>query len=111
MHWWLFLGGFPEWRAWPFIVFGALGAFFLAGVFDGGFLLGIAFLSMAVLSFWVLKPDMSNPLSKEEEVSNIEEIRCPQCQHRLRIPRNHTGLAGCPACMMKILLKDGEISD
>ena len=102
----------PSWRLWPSIIFGTLGAFFLtAWEIVGGFLLGIAFLSMAVLSFWVLKPDMSNPLSKEEEVSNIEEIRCPQCQHRLRIPRNHTGLAGCPACMMKILLKDGEISD
>ena len=106
--WGLFLGGFPEWRAWPFILFGALG---IALMLVQSYLLGIAFLSMAVLSFWVLKPDMSNPLSKEEEVSNIEEIRCPQCQHRLRIPRNHTGLAGCPACMMKILLKDGEISD
>ena len=108
MHWWLFLGGFPEWRAWPFIVLVSLG---ITLMLVQSFLLGIAFLSMSVLSFWVLKPDMSNPLSKEEEVSNIEEIRCPQCQHRLRIPRNHTGLAGCPACMMKILLKDGEISD
>ena len=103
-----FVFGIPEWRAWPFIVFGALG---MALIASKSYLLGIAFSSMAVFSFWVLKPDMSNPVSKEEEVSNIEEIRCPQCQHRLRIPRNHTGLAGCPACMMKILLKDGEISD
>ena len=104
--------GTPEWRLWPSIIFVALGMVFITqGEASGEYLLGIAFLSMAVLRFWVLKPDMSNPLSKEEEVSNIEEIRCPQCQHRLRIPRNHTGLAGCPACMMKILLKDGEISD
>ena len=104
--------GTPQWRLWPSIIFVALGMVFITqGEASGEYLLGIAFLSMAVLSFWVLKPDMSNPLSKEEEVSNIEEIRCPQCQHRLRIPRNHTGLAGCPACMMKILLKDGEISD
>ena len=106
--WLAFVGGFPEWRAWPSIVFVSLG---IALMLVQSYLLGIAFLSMAVLSFWVLKTDMSNPLSKEDEVSNIEEIRCPQCQHRLRIPRNHTGLAGCPACMMKILLKDGEISD
>ena len=104
--------GTPQWRLWPSIIFVALGMVFITqGEASGEYLLGIAFLSMAVLSFWVLKPDMSNPLSKEEEVSNIEEIRCPQCQHRLRLPRNHTGLAGCPACMMKILLKDGEISD
>ena len=60
--WGLFLGGFPEWRAWPFILFGALG---IAGMLVQSYLLGIAFLSMAVLSFWVLKPDMSNPVSKE----------------------------------------------
>ena len=49
--------------------------------------------------------------SDEKKASNVEEIKCTNCQQRLNIPRNHTGLAGCPACMMKILLKDGEISD
>ena len=49
--------------------------------------------------------------SDEKKASNVEEIKCTNCQQRLNIPRNHTGLAGCPACMMKILLKDGVITD
>ena len=49
--------------------------------------------------------------SDEKKASNVEEIKCTNCQQRLNIPRNHTGLAGCPACMMKILLKDEVITD
>ncbi len=104
---WLFPFGIPEWWLWPSVLFFPFGFIFLIeGDTAGLRILGMAFISVAVFSIWVLKP-----VSEEEEVSNIEEIRCPKCQHRLRIPRNHTGLAGCPACMMKILLKDGEISD
>ena len=64
--WQLFVGGFPEWRAWPSIIFVALGMVFITqGEASGEYLLGIAFLSLAIVSFWVLKPDMSNPASKE----------------------------------------------
>ena len=47
----------------------------------------------------------------EKKASNVEEIKCTNCQQRLNIPRNHTGLAGCPACKMKIQLEDGVITD
>ena len=58
--------GTPQWRLWPSIIFVALGMGFITqGEASGEYLLGIAFLSMAVLSFWLLKPDMSNPVSKE----------------------------------------------
>ena len=49
--------------------------------------------------------------SDEKKASNVEEIKCTNCQQRLNIPRNHTGLAGCPACKMKIQLEDGVITD
>ena len=77
----------PSWRLWPSIIFGTLGAFFLtAWEIVGGFLLGIAFLSMAVLSFWVLKPDMSNPVSKGGVGRRmLEKSRAPN-QQRLDIP-------------------------
>ena len=58
--------GTPQWRLWPSIIFVALGMVFITqGEASGEYLLGIAFLSMAVLSFCVLKPDMSIPVSKE----------------------------------------------
>jgi len=47
----------------------------------------------------------------EKKASNVEEIKCTNCQQRLNIPKNHTGLAGCPACKMKIQLEDGVITD
>ncbi len=79
----------PSWRLWPSIIFGTLGAFFLTSWYsDGVILLGIAFLSMAVLSFWVLKPDMSNPVSKHWEGVGrrmLEKSRAPN-QQRLDIP-------------------------
>ena len=80
----------PSWRLWPSIIFGTLGAFFLFfGVVDFLFefiLLGIAFLSMAVLSFWVLKPDMSNPAIKHGVGRRmLEKSRAPN-QQRLDIP-------------------------
>ena len=77
----------PSWRLWPSIIFGTLGAFFLTyGITDGAFLLGIAFLSMAVLSFWVLKPDMSNPVFKTGVGRRmLEKSRAPN-QQRLDIP-------------------------
>ena len=87
--------GTPPWRSWPSIIFGVLGAFFLTSWYsDGVILLGIAFLSMAVLSFWVLKPDMSNPVSKggvgrrmleKSRAPNQEKSRAPN-QQRLDIP-------------------------
>ena len=50
-------------------------------------------------------------LYDEKKASNVEEIKCTNCQQRLNIPKNHTGLAGCPACKMKIQLEDGVITD
>ena len=99
----------PEWRSWPLIVFGAFGGFFL---FEGENLgLGMAFLFLAALSVWVLKPDMSNPVSKEEKASNVEEIKCTNCQQRLNIPVGYTGMAGCPACKKKNHLEGGVITN
>ena len=79
--------GTPEWRLWPSIIFVALGMVFITqGEASGEYLLGIAFLSMAALSFWVLKPDMANPVSKEEGASNIGEVKSTHYQQRLDIP-------------------------
>ena len=87
--------GTPEWRLWPSIIFVALGMVFITqGEASGEYLLGIAFLSMAILSFWVLKPDMSNPVSKggvgrrmleKSRAPNQEKSRAPN-QQRLDIP-------------------------
>ena len=79
--------GTPEWRLWPSIIFVALGMVFITqGEASGEYLLGIAFLSMAVLSFWVLKPEMSNPVSREGGASNIGEVKSTHYQQRLDIP-------------------------
>jgi len=77
----------PGWRLWPSIIFGGLGVIFLTSGYSGVvILLGIAFLSMAVLSFWVLKPDMSNPVSDWGVGRRmLEKSRAPN-QQRLDIP-------------------------
>ena len=81
--WLAFVGGFPEWRAWPSIVFVSLG---IALMLVQSYLLGIAFLSMAVLGFWVFKPDMSNPVFKTGVGRRmLEKSRAPN-QQRLDIP-------------------------
>ena len=88
------------------IAFWSLGL--LAALFEGEIFMALVCL---VLLVHPVRTRIWESFSGEEKVSNVEEIKCTNCQQRLNIPRNHTGLAGCPACMMKILLKDGEISD
>ncbi len=39
-----------------------------------------------------------------------QEISCPQCNQRLNVPSNYTGLVGCPSCKEKIQLDEGGIS-
>ena len=39
-----------------------------------------------------------------------QEISCPQCNQRLNVPSNYTGLVGCPSCKEKIQLDEGSIS-
>ena len=39
-----------------------------------------------------------------------QEISCPQCNQRLNVPSNYTGLVGCPSCKEKIRLDEGSIS-
>ena len=39
-----------------------------------------------------------------------QKISCPQCNQRLNVPSNYTGLVGCPSCKEKIQLDEGGIS-
>ena len=89
----------PNWLSIPIFSLG-----FLGFLYNGEILWALACLLLLAYCIW-------ESFSGEEKVSNVEEIKCTNCQQRLNIPENHTGLAGCPACKKKILLNDGVITD
>jgi|TARA_B100001079_G_scaffold77462_1_gene66637 DNA-directed RNA polymerase subunit RPC12/RpoP len=89
----------PNWLIIPLLV-----VFIPLSLYNGEILWAMASLLLLAYCIW-------ESLSGEKKTSNVEEIKCTNCQQRLNIPENHTGLAGCPACKKKIHLEDGVITN